>query len=48
MPEKTSLERIAQAVQDALDTVDVSTTRVMLQLMQTGYAIGLADTKKAG
>lgn len=47
MQEKTSLDRIALAVQDALDSVDAATTRVMLQLMQTGYAIGLADAQKA-
>lgn len=48
MPEKTSLAIIAQAVQDALDITDESVAHVLLQFMQTGYAIGLADGQKAG
>lgn len=48
MPEKTSLDRIAQAVRDALEITDESTTHVLLQFLQTGYAIGLADGQKAG
>lgn len=47
MPEKTDFERIAQAVQGALDITGENMTHVMVQLMQTGYTIGLADAKKA-
>lgn len=47
MPDKTILARIAQAVQEALDITDEATTHVLLQILQTGYAIGLADGQKA-
>lgn len=46
MPEKTSLDSIARSVQEMV-SADESTTRIMLQLLQTGYAIGLSDAKNA-
>lgn len=46
MPEETCVERIAQALKDALDA-DEATAHLVLQLMQMGYALGLADAKKA-
>lgn len=46
MPEKTCGERIAQALKDALDA-DEATAHLVIQTMQLGYTLGLADAKKA-
>ena len=46
MPEKTCIDRIAQALKDALDS-DEATAHLMIQTMQLGYTLGMADAKKA-
>lgn len=46
MPEKNCNERIAQALKDALDA-DEATAKLVVQPMQLGYTLGLADAKKA-
>lgn len=46
MPEKTCIERIAQALKDALDA-DEAAAKLVVQTMQLGYTLGLADAKKA-
>lgn len=46
MPDQTCLERIAQALRDALDA-DETTAHLMIQTMQMGYTLGLADGQEA-
>lgn len=46
MLDNSTFDRIAEALQDALE-LDMAVTRVMLQMIETGYAIGLSDAQKA-
>lgn len=46
MPEKNCNERIAQALKDALNANE-ATAKLVVQTMQLGYTLGLADAKKA-
>lgn len=41
------LEVIAQSIKDC-KSKDIPTTHAILQAIQLGYSLGLADSKKAG
>lgn len=42
-----TINTIAQTVRDLMKTDELA-TRLVLQAIQTGYTLGLADSKKAG
>lgn len=46
MSKRESLEQIVQAIREMLDNLDNATAMMALQLVQTGYAIGVADAAR--